>query len=53
MKLCGWFVGLLLVATQLSAAEAPQASYDVVVYGGTSGGVIAAVQARGWVSPLC
>lgn len=45
MKFCGWFFGLLLVATTLSAAEAPPAQYDVVVYGGTSGGVIAAVQA--------
>ena len=45
MKLCGWFVGLLLVATTLSGAETPLARYDVVVYGGTSGGVMAAVKA--------
>jgi flavin-dependent dehydrogenase len=49
MNAMRWFVGLFLFATLLlnDAAAAPvTASYDVVVYGGTAGGVAAAVQAR-------
>ncbi|MGC1273786.1 MAG: FAD-dependent oxidoreductase [Planctomycetaceae bacterium] len=35
-----------LLAGQLTAAEPQPAAYDVVVYGGTSAGIIAAVQAK-------
>ena len=38
-------VMLLFAAAPSSAAEKPALGYDVVVYGGTSGGVVAAVQA--------
>lgn len=41
--LCVWLAASLLTA-RLSAAERGEAEYDVVVYGGTSGGIIAAVQ---------
>ena len=49
MNAMRWFVGLLLLGALLlsNATAAPvTASYDVVVYGGTAGGVAAAVQAR-------
>jgi len=38
-------IGIGLAAGALSAQPAAKADYDVVVYGGTSGGVVAAVQA--------
>ncbi len=44
---CLWLpVGDVRVATPLAAAAPPVGRYDVVIYGGTSAGIVAAVQTR-------
>jgi hypothetical protein len=43
---CALFLFCLLIAPVSAAESSPEASYDIVVYGGTSAGVIAAVQAK-------
>lgn len=41
-----WLAGLVLGLGGFSAADAQEPTYDVVVYGGTSGGIAAAIQAK-------
>lgn len=41
-----WLAGLMLGLGVFSAADAQEPTYDVVVYGGTSGGIAAAIQAK-------
>ena len=43
---------LALAAVRFGAAEEPDANYDIVVYGGTSAGVTAAVQAKRMVKSV-
>ncbi len=45
MKYLSPLAGLLFLSTTLLGAEPAATEYDIVVYGGTSGGVVAAVQA--------
>ena len=46
LLICGTLITSLLLAATGAGASMPDETYDVVVYGGTSAGIMAAVQAR-------